>query len=106
MIVEEYIQALVWMMKRLLGLRKMTSKIKKTSTLNITLITSFFWTAIVLQIKIDSKKGRLFFKSLQVLMGILSIFAALGATSMLVFKIHKNLTQDKNQPRKSTGFLI
>ena len=90
--IEEYIQALIWMMKRLLGLRKMTSKIKRASTFNITLITSFFWIVIVLQIKIDSRKGKLFFKSLRALLGILSVFAALGATSMLIFKIHKRLT--------------
>lgn len=80
------------MMKRLLGLRKMTSRIKRASTLKITMIASFFWIAIVLQFKIDSKNRRLLFKSFRLLLGILSVFVALGATSMIVFKIHKSLT--------------
>ena len=90
---EEYVKALMWMMQRLLGLKKMTNRIKRTSTVKITLIASFFWIVIFLQIKIDSKKGRLFFKSLQVLSCVLSVLAGIGATSMLIFKIHKSFTE-------------
>jgi hypothetical protein len=87
------------MMKRLLGLRKMTSKIRRTSTLKLSFFASFFWVVIVLQVKIDSRKGKLLFRSLRALLGIFSVFAALGATCMLGFKIHKTLTQG-DEPQK------
>jgi hypothetical protein len=70
----------------------MTSKIRKASTLKITIFASICWVAIILQIKIDSRRGRLFFKCLRALLGILSIFAAIGTTSMLAYKIHKSVT--------------
>jgi hypothetical protein len=79
----------MWMMKRLLGLKKMTNKIQRTSTVKITLIASFFWIVIYLQIKVDSKKGKLFFKSLHVLSCVLSVLAGLGASAILIYKIHK-----------------
>lgn len=83
----------MWMMKRLLGLKKMTNKIKRASTIKITLIASFFWIVIYLQIKVDSRKGKLFFKSLHVLSCVLSVLAGLGTTAMLGFKVHKAMTE-------------
>ena len=70
----------------------MTSKIKRASTIKLTIIASFFWIVIVLQIKIDSKKGKLFFRTLRALLGVLSVFAALGATAVLIYKIHRKIT--------------
>lgn len=83
----------MWMMKRLLGLRKMSSKLKRTSTLKLTVVATVLWVCIVLQIKIDSRKGKLLFRTLRALIGVFSVFAALGATCMLGWKIHRKLTQ-------------
>jgi hypothetical protein len=89
------------MMKRLLGLRKLTSKIRKASTLKISIIVAVCWISIILQIKIDSKKGKLLFKSLRAFLGILSILATFGASSMLIYKTYESVTGDhqKERPR-------
>ena len=80
------------MMKRLLGLRKITSKLKLTSILKLAAITSVLWVGIVLQVKTDSKRGKSLFKTLKILIGVLTVFAALGGTTMLTWKVHKRIT--------------
>lgn len=81
------------MMKRLLGLRKMTSKLKRTSMAKLAIVTCVLWVGIVLQVKADSKKGKLLFRTLRALVGVLSVFAAIGVTCMLGWKVHHRLTQ-------------
>lgn len=94
------------MMKRLLGLRKMTSRLKRTSMVKLTVVASFFWVVIVLQVKIDSRKGKLLLRTLRALMGVVSVFAAVGATCMLGWKIHRKLTQGDEPPRRPQPFLL
>ena len=70
----------------------MTSKIRKASTLKIAIFVSVCWVAIILQIKIDSRRGKLFFKCLRALLGVISIFAAFGSSAMLGYKVYKSIT--------------
>ena len=85
-------KALMWMMKRLLSIKKMTNRVEQASTVRIMVVASFFWIAIFWQIKRDSKKGKLFFKFLHVFSCVVSVLAGLGATTMLALKVHKAMT--------------
>lgn len=76
------------MMKRLLKLRKMTSKIRKASMISVAASAALFWLLIYVQIKVDKKKGKLIFKTLKTLFGTLLVFAAAGSTSMLAYKVY------------------
>ena len=71
----------------------MTSRLKRTSMVKLTIVTCVLWVGIVLQVKTDSRKGKLLFRTLRALMGVMSVFAALGVTCMLGWKVHRRLTQ-------------
>lgn len=104
--IEEYLQALIWMMKRLLGLRKMTSQLKRTSMIKLTIVACVLWVGIIVQIKVDSRKGKLLFRTLRALTGVLSVFAALGVTCMLGFKVHQKIIYGQSPPKKQPQYLL
>ena len=80
------------MMKRLLGLRKITSKLKRTSIIKLATITTVLWITIILQVKTDSKRGKSLIKTFKILIAVLTVLAALSVTTMLGWKVHKRLT--------------
>jgi hypothetical protein len=90
--VEEYVKALIWMMKRLLGLRKMTSKIRRASMVSVASAAAVFWVIVYLQIKMDKKKGKIIFKTLKALFGTLLVLSATGTTGILGYKLYKRIT--------------
>jgi len=79
------------MMKKLLTFRKLTTQIKRTSIIKLTLLTSALWLAILFQIKIDSKKGKLLIKTLKILISVLTVLVAVGTSGMLVWKISQKM---------------
>lgn len=69
----------------------MTNKVKRASILQLASSAAFCWLMIYVQIKTDSKKGKLIIKTLKTLLGTFLVFAAIGTTSLLGFKVYKTL---------------
>jgi hypothetical protein len=68
-------------------LKNVSNKVKKVNKLQVTLLVLFFWTLLILQIKLSTKTRKFLFKTLYAASGVLSIFGALGTTGMLCYKI-------------------
>ena len=71
------------MMKRLLGLSKMTSKIRRASMVSVASAAVLFWLIVYFQIKMDKNKGKIIFKTLKALVGTVLVLSATGTSQYL-----------------------
>jgi len=68
-------------------LKNVSNKMKKVNMFQVTGLVIFFWTLLLLQIKLSTKTRKFLFKTLYAASGALSIFGALGTTGILCYKL-------------------